>query len=218
MVWQFSKLFLKDVRARRFLVPLVGLSSGIGWLFGAAKAPAGPVDMWQPEAITFLSIYLNPLFCAGLILMIASLYFLVLAERTGGLRYAIYAGSLLLALGNVHTYDVITVGCVWAAYVLVRTGLDRRVPVRLILLSLIAAGMALPSVGYQFYVYKIDPVYSARVNSPTPSPALWAYLSGYGLILLEDAAHALADTDERAELGHLGDVDLLGSRRIELER
>jgi hypothetical protein len=60
-IWKLSKLFLDDPNERRLLVPLVGLSAGIGWLIPNAQAPTGSVDLWQPEAITFLSIYLNPL-------------------------------------------------------------------------------------------------------------------------------------------------------------
>ena len=183
-VWQFSKLFLDDSRQRLILIPLIGLSSGLGWLFVNAQSPTGPVDVWQPEAITFLSIYLNPLFLAGLILMLGSLYFLTLAHRDGRVVYAIYAGLMLLLLGNIHTYDVISVGCIWAAYVLSVAVISRKFPAKLVLFSLIAAAMSLPSVGYQYYLYHVDEVFKARANSPTPSPAIWSFFIGYGLILI----------------------------------
>ena len=61
----------------------MGLSSGIGWLIPHVQSPVGSVDVWQPEAITFLSIYLNPLFLAGLILMLGSFYYLLLARKHG---------------------------------------------------------------------------------------------------------------------------------------
>ena len=204
--WQFSKLFLLSSQERKLLVLLVAFSSGLGWIFGAAKSLVGPVDLWQPEAITFLSIYLNPLFCAGLILMLASMYFLVLAEHTGNYRYSVCAGTSLLLLGNIHTYDVITIGCVWAVYVIVWGVVERRLPTRLIALSSIAAVIALPSAGYQFYIYKSDPVYFARVNSPAPSSALWAYLAGYGLILLGAISGAVLSICRRFEFNLQPDV------------
>lgn len=183
-VWQFARLFLDKPEQRRLLIPLVGLSAGAGWLFPGLKMPDGPVDMWQPEAITFLSIYLNPLFLAGLILMLWSLHFMVLAERTRQVKPAIHAGLCLLALGNVHTYDVVTVGCVWVAYVAMRLISARRLDFRLIGLSALAVAIASPAILYQLWLYHIDPVFHARANSPTPSPSIWAFFAGYGLVFV----------------------------------
>ena len=39
-------------------------------------------------------------------------------------------------------------------------------------------------MGYQFYLYKRDAVFRARANSPTPSPEIWWFLAGYGLVLV----------------------------------
>ena len=183
-IWRFSKLFLADSNQRRLLIPLVGLSAGIGWLIPGAQAPTGSVDVWQPEAITFLSIYLNPLFLAGLVLMIWSFYFLLRMQRTGRVGDTVIAGTMLLLLGNIHTYDVITVGCVWAVYVVVICITEHKIKMKTITLSLLTAIIALPSVAYQYYIYKIDPVYAARVNSPTPSPEIWSFFTGYGLVLI----------------------------------
>ncbi|MGB9620800.1 MAG: hypothetical protein ACPL7K_10330, partial [Armatimonadota bacterium] len=183
-VWQFSKLFFESANDRRLLIPLVGLSAGVGWLMPGMSAPTGPVDNWQPEAITFLSIYLNPLFAAALILMVGAMHFLVLAERTSAVRHAVCAGLCLLVLGNVHTYDVVTVACMWGAYVIVVGFARRRLPTRLIGLSGLAAIIAAPSVAYQYHLYRVDPIFRARANSPTPSPAIWSYFAGYGLVLL----------------------------------
>lgn len=174
-VWQFSKLFLEDARQRRLLIPLVGLSSGFGWLIPGTKMPTGSVDVWQPEAITFLSMYLNPLFLAGLVLMIGAFYWLIVAQRTGRMKSAVCAGLHLLVLGNVHTYDVITVGCVWAVYMVAVSIIERKVAWRAIILSAIAAAIAVPSIAYQFHLYQVDEVFKARANSPTPSPAMWAF-------------------------------------------
>ncbi len=184
MIWQFSKLFLEDENERRILIPLVGLSAGIGWLISGAQAPTGSVDMWQPEAITFLSIYLNPLFLAALILMLSSLYFLTLAHRTGRPIYALYAGLSVLLLGNIHTYDVLTVACVWTAFLLVTIVADRKFPTRTVLLSLLAALIAAPSIAYQLYLLGTDEVFRARASTSILSPPVYSFFSGYGLILL----------------------------------
>ena len=189
-VWRFSKLFLDDSYSRRLLIPILCFSSGVGWLLGG-KPPTGPVDVWQPEAITFLSVYLNPLFLAGLILMVWSLYHLTLAERNGRVSNAVWAGVCLLLLGNVHTYDVVTVACVWVCHLVVLAIVRRAVPVRGLVLSVIVGFIAVPSVAYQFYVYSIDLVLHARANSPALSPPVWSYFAGYGLVLVGAAAGAV---------------------------
>lgn len=189
-IWQFSKLFLDDPKQRRILIPLVGLSAGVGWMIPGANAPTGSVDVWQPEAITFLSIYLNPLFLAGLLLMLGAFYWLELARRDGKPKYALFAGLHLLVLGNVHTYDVLTVACVWTAYVGALALTHSRLKTedfrlgRTVGLSLLAAAIAVPSVAYQFWVYAGDPIYAARANTPIPSPPILSYFAGYGLILV----------------------------------
>ncbi|MCL5105235.1 MAG: hypothetical protein M1133_14140 [Armatimonadetes bacterium] len=198
-IWRFSGLFLDNSDQRRILIPLVGLSAGIGWLIPNVRMPVGSVDIWQPEAITFLAIYLNPLFLAGLILMVGSLYFLILMQRaetmqhiepnrsmrpSRELRYAICAGMSMFLLGNIHTYDVITVACVWISYLLVLWIMERRFPARAVLLSILAAAIASPTIVYTFYLLRIDEVFRARANTPTPSPAIWSFFEGYGIILL----------------------------------
>jgi len=190
-IFKFSGLFISDRRARLLLVPLVGLSSGIGWLIPGAGFPIGPVDVWQPEAITFLSIYLNPLFIAGLLLMLGSLHYLVLMERTGRARHAVTAGLFLLVLGNVHTYDVLTVACVWTAYVATRAILQRTINWRGAALSMLACIVALPSLAYQFHIYQADAIFRARANTVIASPPITSYFAGYGLILLTAIAGAV---------------------------
>jgi len=189
-VWQFSKLFLESANERRLLIPLVSLTAGIGWLMPGLQAPTGPVDNWQPEAITFLSIYLNPLFLAALILMLGSFYFLVLSQRTGSVRHAICAGLSMLLLANIHTYDVLTVACVWTCYLIVLGIAERKFPARLVGLSALAGVIAVPSIAYQLYLYRIDEVFRARANSPIPSPPIYSFLAGYGLVLAGAAVGA----------------------------
>ncbi|MEN6356229.1 MAG: hypothetical protein ABFD83_04000 [Armatimonadota bacterium] len=183
-IWRFSKLFLDDPNERGLLIPLIGLSAGIGWMIPNVLDPTGSVDMWQPEAITFLALYLNPLFLAGLALMVWSFYFLIKMSRTGRAGDAAVAGIMLLLLGNIHTYDVITVACVWIVYIAASCIAEHKLKAEIITRSLLAALIALPSIVYQYYIYRTDPVYAARANSPAPSPEIWSFFAGYGLILI----------------------------------
>lgn len=182
--WVFLFNLLGNRAERKLCVLLLCFSSGIGWLMGVVKAGTGSVDMWQPEAITFLSMYLNPLFLAGLMLMIGSFHFLLLAEKTGKLAHGLWAGVCLLLLANIHTYDVITVGCVWFVWFIASSILRKSINARTLLLSLIAAAMALPALAYQYHLYSIDSVFQARANTVIASPSFLSYLMGFGVIII----------------------------------
>jgi hypothetical protein len=183
MAWRLARMFIPDDRKRMLFLAILAFSSGFGW-FLPEQGHQGPVDTWQPEAITFLSLYLNPLFLAGLILMLASLYFLMLARTTERVKPAIAAGVMLLLLANIHSYDVAIVGGVWAAYLAVSCIVERRVLWTPIMLSALAAAIALPALGYQFYLYTTEEVFRLRANTPAPSPTLWSYFLGYGAVFV----------------------------------
>ncbi len=183
-VWVFLFNFLGNRAERKLCILLVAFSSGIGWLLGSVKAMTGSVDLWQPEAITFLSMYLNPLFLAGIVLMIGSFHFLLLAEKTGKLQYGLWAGICLLALANIHTYDVITVGCVWFVWFIASSIIQKKLNTRTLLLSLMAAAMSLPALAYQYYLYSTDAVFQARANTMIASPSFLSYLMGFGVLII----------------------------------
>lgn len=181
LIYAFARLWTPDVGARRLALLIAGLSSGLGFLWPAGESLNRPVDLWQPEAITFLSIYLSPLFSFSLVLMLGSLYLLYLHGTTGRGRYAVAAGLLLLLLGNVHSYDVIPVALTWSAYSAVNLLRSRnRRPATG---GLIAAAICAPSVAYQAYIYLHEPVFRLRADVPTLSPPVVFYLLGFGLLI-----------------------------------
>lgn len=178
-IYGMSAFWMKDVRSRRIGLLMVGLSAGIGWLFHG-EAMFSSVDRWQPEAITFLSLYPSPLYSVPTLMMVGSLYFLLKYEKTASLKYAACAGLILLILANVHTYDLITMGLIWALYSTYRfAGRDFRPAIG----GLIAAAIAAPAAGYQLYFYMIDPAFRARAVIATPSPAIYWYAAGFGLLI-----------------------------------
>lgn len=199
VVWKFSERFLKDREERLLVIPIVGLSAGLGWIVPFMPGFQGPVDQWQTEAITFLSLYGNPLFLVGLILMIRAIHFLFKMEESGSWRDAGMAGLMLLLLGNIHTYDVLTVGAVWTAYLVVEAVCQRRIAWRSIGMSAAAAAISLPALGYQYYLYSHESVFRTRVGTPTLSPAFWAYLAGYGFVLILAAFGAWFALKERRQ-------------------
>src|SRR5712691_6443530 len=86
LVYHLAAFLTEDLLARRAAFGFAALSSGLGWLFwsGSQENPLiSPVDAWQPEAITFLSLYANALFCASMASMIGLFLCLLRAQRFG---------------------------------------------------------------------------------------------------------------------------------------
>src|SRR5207245_2191212 len=172
-------------RSRRVVVLLFCVAACPGWIPGlwTELGHEAPVDVWQPEAITFLSLYLNPLFVMSQLLMVGVLGWLLVAERDRTMKPAIYAGLCALLLGNIHTYDAITVVCVWTAYLLVRAVANRRIDWGAWLRAIVAGIPAALSAGYMFYLFRTESVFAQRVAVATESPPFMRYLLGYGLTL-----------------------------------
>jgi hypothetical protein len=107
---------------------------------------------------------------------------LLLAEERGW-KWAVAAGLAGLLLGNIHSYDMIHLTAAWGAYLLARWIVGRRFPARELGLALLAAVVAAPSVAHLAWLYKTEPVFQARADTPTLSPRLALYLLGYGLLI-----------------------------------
>jgi hypothetical protein len=183
-VWWLLTLTFSDDRTRRAGFLLVAFSAGLGWIPGLWQAQGfeAPVDVWQPEAITFLSLTLNPLFLVSLLLMVGVLGWLRLAEQTRSLRCAVYAGLCAFLLGNIHGYDILTLSAVWGVYMVARTIRQRRFDAFLWGCTLLVGAMAAVSAGYAFYLLKTEQVFAQRVAVETLSPPFVRYLLGYGIV------------------------------------
>ncbi|HZO87128.1 MAG TPA: hypothetical protein VFB38_02225 [Chthonomonadaceae bacterium] len=209
LVWELILQTISDARARRLAFLFVCFSSGLGWLPLWWETPPlpTPVDKWQPEAITFLSLYLSPLFAFSMALQVGMVVLLLQGERMGQARYAVAAGLCGFFLGLVHTYDIIPMTAIWFAYLLAQTGifLWRQAAPSISpgtlpshssgsaswghlrdswLRGLLAGVILAPAVLYIAYQLHTEAVFRARANVPTLSPALYWVLLGYGLTLI----------------------------------
>jgi hypothetical protein len=187
LLWAIVALIretLATPAARKAAFALVCVGAGFGWIWQLESPEQGPVDLWQPEAITFLSLYFSPLFIAALALMVVFLLSALRWERGGGIKSlwpAMVSGALL---GNFHSYDVIHLFAVWFVYRIVSDITVRRFNGRG-WLGFIAAGVAaLPTTGYQAWALLVDPVFKERAFvSQTLSPPIWQVLFGFGLLI-----------------------------------
>jgi hypothetical protein len=190
-VWSLLELLIVKPGARKVSFLLVCFSAGLGWLPGlwSQTGIQSPVDVWQPEAITYLCLYLSPLFLVSLLLMVGVMGNLIVAERTGKMRPAVYAGICGLLLGNIHTYDVITLIAVWGGYRIVRATTERKFDARAWLQAVVAGALTGISTAYMVYLVRTEEVFAKRVAVQTLSPEFVLYLKAYGpLIILALAA------------------------------
>jgi hypothetical protein len=188
LLWAIALLVndtLGSTRARRVAYALVCVSAGMGWLYRGAIAENGPVDLWQPEAITFLSLYYTPLFTAAAALMVVFLRGALAWEHGGDAARVLWpAGVAGFLLGNFHSYDVIPLFAVWTAYRALSDIAARRVRLRQ-WAGLIVVGLAtLPTTAYTAWVLKTDPVFYQRAFvSTTLSAGIGYVLLGYGVLV-----------------------------------
>jgi len=138
----------------------------------------------MPEAVTFLSLLLNPLFVWSMGLLCLVFLAALVGLKRDRAGYAVGAGLLLLLLGNVHSYDVFVVHGALVLYLVVSVA-ARQLPLRRALSHYaIIFVLGAPSPVWAYYASHADPAYLAKVNTPTLSPRPVDYAAGYGLILL----------------------------------
>ena len=190
LIYRFYRHCLPaDRYARLTAFGFACLSSGFGWVqwhrWQDKNLPGGPVDAWQPEAYTFLSIYTSALMTVSTVLILGTLYALLRGEQTGKWRYAVLAGVCGGILGNMHSYDVLHLSAAWGLFLIVWTILKRGKGVALSWArAVVALALTLPTTLYMYHVYNAEAVFKARANVPTLSPAVWHYFLAYGLVFL----------------------------------
>ncbi len=182
-LWLLYKRLLPN-GARLPALWLACVSAGLGWLFWRDVGINAPIDTWQVEAFTFLSLYLNPLFVVGTLLMTACIYDLWQAVQERRWIYTVRAGIWALLVGNIHSYDVIQVAGAWLAFLVVCSVVQRRFDAQRWVMVLTAGVIGLPTVAYQYWLYLVDPIFRHRADVPTSAPPLWHVLAGYAPLLI----------------------------------
>lgn len=195
LLWAIARLIcetISDERARRLAFALVCVGSGLGWIFGgydSAKGDNQAIDLYQPEAITFLSLYYTPLFLAALALMVVFLTAVLRVERTGKVADIWPAAIAGAFLGNFHTYDVITLFSVYGAFRIAADVKAKRINVAAWTAFVVALIPAALTTGYTYYALIQDPLFKLRdVKTQTPLPNYLAL--GFGLPLMYALASA----------------------------
>ncbi len=195
-----------NMRIRLTAVAIAVFSSGLGWIvYLQARMSGLPLGAWgslrpmdvaygwqaQPEAVTFLSLLLNPLFVISMGLLCLVFRYGLRAARSTGWSSVIPSGVLLLILGNVHTYDVVVVYLVlfvWFVFAATQGVMTWRMAAAR---YAVVALLGLPGPLWTYYTISVDPAYAQKAASPTPSAMPWDYAIGYGLVFLLAVAGAI---------------------------
>ncbi len=187
-VWSLLSAVIQDDRTRKLAFLFVCFSSGLGWIPSLWEIPAiqAPIDTWQPEAITFLSLYLSPLFAFSLALQVNILRLLLEADRTHSYRPAVAAGMFGSLLGLTHSYDILSLFAVRGCYILFQfiSQKDKKAVLSSLYRGIVFGLLTLPSVLYMYLQFQNDPVFRARANVPTLAPHITWVLLGYGVTMI----------------------------------
>lgn len=188
-----SRVF-DDERRRNIAFLLAAFSSGVGVFFSIGVSIWDPIqgmlllpaDQWITESNTFLTIMHSPLFVLSQLLLLF-LFWSFLEEE----RYRSYflVGGALFFLVLMHPYDLVTVGTVLPAFLVVRIlrdpsftpGALRRSFRRLVLLALFALA---PVAAFFVGSRNESAIGGWTKQNITTSPMLHSYILGYGLVLL----------------------------------
>jgi len=182
--------FTTNRRHRQLAFLLTATSSGLGWLYvgltrgqGALDPVDVPPGLTMPEAMTFLTVYLHPLFSFSVLLLLISLTLAARALEQQRLSLAVAAGLTALLLANSHTYDILPFYTVLGLWVMGRAVWQRRWvwPEWAVLLLVVL--LSAPAVGYQYHLMQSDPLYAAKAYTETRSPPLRTFLLSYGLLI-----------------------------------
>jgi hypothetical protein len=206
-LYLFLSLFLEEGRTRWVAYLLAAVGSGLGWLIAAiagnlALGGISPIDFWLMEAYVFFTLFLFPqsALAMGLLLGVLggmTLYFAV----GGGWRPWLFALGCGLALALLNPYVLVVAAIVLAGYWLAVWIARRLLPWREAL-ALGGLGLLLaPPMAYYALQFNSHPVWrSFLAQDVVPSPPVWYYLAGYGLIFLlalPGAWYVLRLRDER---------------------
>jgi hypothetical protein len=190
-LYLFLSLFLESPQTRRVAYLLAATGSGLGWLAAAiAASPAlnnvSPIDFWLMEAYVFFTLFLFPHSTLAMALLLGVLGGMVVYFRRGSdWRPWLLAFGCGLALTLINPYVLVVAGTILAGYWLAVWIARRRLPWREAL-ALVALGALLaPPIAYYVLQFNSHPVWhSFLAQDVVPSPPVWYYMVGYGLIFL----------------------------------
>jgi hypothetical protein len=188
MSYRFCAEFLPLRSQRRLAFFFIAVGGGLGWLALLIGYQGLPLEIYSPEAYTFLDLYGLPHLAAARALLLAGFLVYLPTSRPGSavwpLRAGLAAGGLFLVMGLVQPLYLIVGYAVLGAHI-ATLWLLRRPLRRPLIAASVAGGVSAPLAAYTSYVFHADPILAQwqRQNIISSPPPL-DYLLGWGLWLL----------------------------------
>lgn len=185
----FISLLFKEKLKRKLGLIFTCFSAGLGGLlslFITFPLLQIPIDLWIPEAFTFLSLFLNPLYIFSFILIISIFLLILLAKKNASYKYSFLAGVCGLILFQIHPYDIPVIYLTLFIFWILSNLIEKRVNWNLFKHCLIFALISLPSIIYYFWLstgHFITVERIAQASSLLITPSVSAFILGYGFIL-----------------------------------
>jgi len=193
VIWKIIIYFIKDQLWQKISLVFILFSSGVGGYLSPILEKLlprsldfyqyNPVDVWVPEANTFLILYQTPHFIASLIFMLLIFYFTLRVLAEDKTQFSIFAGLSALILFQFHPFYIVTIFGILMCYSLV-TILYKLVDIKKTIKHLFILGVfSSPSIFYYFWLMKYDWLTQERARQNlTISPNFFAIIIGYGFI------------------------------------
>lgn len=189
VLYLFVSYFITQIRWRRWVLAALLFASGLGvffnpFLFDANNIYEHPTDIWIAESVTFLSALHSPHLIASLTLMVLTFYLMLRAFDTAQLRHSIGAGVASFFLAWFHPFNGPTVFAVLLVYMLIMFWWRRKIDWYWVKHYVVLGLCTLPAVTYLFALQQTDWVIrSWSAQNILPSPSVWMYMIGFGLLL-----------------------------------
>lgn len=194
-LYRFLGEIFSDERKKNIAFVLIALSSGVGWVLSLQASIYSsvtalylqlPSDQWISESNTFLTLMHSPLFILSQFLLVSIFWCFIAEDR---FKNFLFPASLVGLLAIVHPYDLVTIGVILPAFLLVRIirdgSLQPHDALRYLRRCALSALFAVPPILALYVASHIEPAIGgwAKQNitiSPPPS----SYILGYGFLLL----------------------------------
>lgn len=189
IAYLFISYFFDKIFKRKIILLIILFSSGLGvffnpFLFNVNNLIEHPTDIWVPESITFLTLLHSPHLIASLTLIILIFLLMLLAFENNKFFYSILAGIVAMFLFWFHPFNLPTAFLVIFTYLIFIFVLEKKVNWAKIKHFLILIILSTPSLFYLLWLNKTDYVINRwSAENILPSPSVWMYLIGYGLLL-----------------------------------
>ena len=180
-------LLLPSRQERLWAYALVLVGSGLGWV----ALPFGllATDLLVAESIPFVSALANPHFPLAYALVAGTVWLVLSGSK---LRFrlpgAVLCGTVLGMVLPFAVLSLVAVLAVWLLleFVLGRMGRSTLEPLAPAVTTACAGGVgAAPWILYDYWLTRTDPGLAAwNLQNQTPSPPIWAFAAGFGLVLL----------------------------------